>query len=174
VLLLQGEVQPAASLKAARTIRSRGKPVLLNPAPVHEITAELLEMATILVPNEVEARALLGDATVTDDTGVAAAEGLRTADRVAVVTLGARGAAFAGTDGSGAVAPPKVQAVDSTGAGDSFCAALGFAFTEGAATLDAVRFACAAGAHAASVRGAEPGLPTRSEVEALLATPADA
>jgi ribokinase len=172
VLLLQGEVLPGTSETAARTMRNRGTIVLLNPAPVHEITDTLLELATVLVPNEVEARALLGDTAATDGSGVSAAEALRTPDRLAVVTLGARGAAFAGEHGSGTVAPPKVDAVDSTGAGDSFCAALGLALAEGAEHVDAVRFACAAGAHAATVRGAEPGLPTRAEVEALLATPA--
>jgi ribokinase len=172
VLLLQGEVLPATSEQAARTMRTRGVPVLLNPAPVHEMTDELLAMATVLIPNEVEAQALLGDRAATDDSGIAAAEALRTADRMAVVTLGARGAAFASTQGSGAVAPPAVHAVDSTGAGDSFCAALGIALAEGADHVDAIRFACAAGAHAASVRGAEPGLPTRGQVEALLTSPA--
>jgi ribokinase len=170
ILLLQGEVLPTASVKAARIIRTRGGMVLVNPAPVHEITEELLATASVLTPNEVEAQALLMDEAVTDDSGIAAAEALRTSDRMAVVTLGARGAAFADAQGSGTVAPPSVAAVDSTGAGDSFCAALGVALAEGAGLTEAVRFACAAGAHATSIRGAEPSLPTRAEVEALLAT----
>jgi ribokinase len=58
--------------------------------------------------------------------------------------------------------------VDTTGAGDSFCAALALRLAEGAGYREAVAFACAAGAHAATVRGAEPGLPTRAQVDALL------
>jgi ribokinase len=168
VLLLQGEVLPGASLAAARIIAGRGGRIVLNPAPVHEITDELLDLATVVVPNEVEARALLrsGD----DVVDVGAAEALRTEARIAVVTLGARGAAYAGPDGSGTVPAPSIEAVDTTGAGDSFCAGLAVAMGEGMDLPDAVRFACAAGAHAATRAGAEPGLPRRSDVEALLST----
>ncbi|MBA3621322.1 MAG: ribokinase, partial [Euzebyales bacterium] len=49
-----------------------------------------------------------------------------------------------------------------------FCAALALRLAEGAGYREAVAFACAAGAHAATVRGAEPGLPTRAQVDALL------
>jgi ribokinase len=171
VLLLQGEVTTGASLAAARVIRRRGAIVLLNPAPVHEMTPELLDAATVLCPNEVEARGLFAEA----GGGTASGEGedlaraLATDERLAVVTLGAQGAAWATTGESGVVRPPQVEAVDATGAGDSFCAALALALAEGAAPQAAVRFACAAGAHAATQQGAEPGLPTRAQVEALLA-----
>lgn len=164
VLLLQGEVPSATSLKAAEVIRRRGGLVVLNPAPMHDMPTELVEAASVIVPNEVEARALTGG----DLAGVAAAEALRTDSRAAVVTLGSKGAAWADAEGSGEMMPPTVDAIDATGAGDSFCAALGLALAEGAALPDAVRFACAAGAHAATIRGAEPGLPTRADVEALL------
>lgn len=165
VLLLQGEVPANTSVHVARIIRDRGGIVVLNPAPQHDVPAELVDAATVVVPNEVEARALIG----ADREGVAAAEALRTGGRTAVVTLGARGAAWADTDGtSGHVTAPEVDAVDATGAGDSFCAALGLRLAEGATTPDAVAFACAAGAHAATVAGAEPGLPTRADAEKLL------
>jgi ribokinase len=168
VALLQGEVLPATSLHAATVIRRRGGRVVLNPAPVHEITPELLEVATVVVPNEVEAKALLSHDDTGELPGVAAAQALYRDGRIAVVTLGARGAAYAGPDGSGTVEPPTVEAVDSTGAGDSFCAGLALALAEGASLPDAVRFGCAAGAHATTRAGAEPGLPRRSDVEALL------
>lgn len=172
LLLLQGEVFPPASLQAARVMRRREAVVLLNPAPVHDIDAELIDLATVLVPNEVEARTLLGGGHEEGGPAVASAEALASSDRLAVVTLGARGAAYAGPQGSGTVAPPSVQAVDATGAGDSFCAALGIALVERAAVPDAVRFACAAGAHATTIIGAEPGLPARADVESLLAASA--
>jgi ribokinase len=168
VLLVQGEVPAETSLHAARIIRQRGRAVVLNPAPVHDLTPELAAAATVIVPNEVEARALAGE----ELDGPAAAVTLRTPTRIAVVTLGARGAAWAAGADSGTVAPPPVTAVDATGAGDSFCAALALALAEGQKTADAVRFACAAGAHAVTVAGAEPGLPTRADVEHLLAVPA--
>lgn len=165
VLLLQGEVPAATSQQAARVIGGRGKAVLLNPAPVHDITPQLLDAATVVVPNEIEARSLVDD--LEPPIGAAAAEALRAEGRSAVVTLGARGAAWADADGSGLVEPPSIRAADSTGAGDAFCAALAVALPEGKAMPEAVGFACAAGAHAATVSGAEPGLPTLAQVMAL-------
>ena len=64
--------------------------------------------------------------------------------------------------------PPEVRAVDTVGSGDAFTAALTFAFVEGQEPAAALRFACAAGAAAATRAGAQPSLPTRAEVEALL------
>ncbi|WP_370326925.1 ribokinase [Euzebya sp.] len=166
-LLLQGEIQAPVSLAAARAVRSRGGRVVLNPAPVHDISDELATTATVITPNEVEAAALLGrDAADLD--GEAAARALVTDQRAAVVTLGARGAAWADGSRSGAVAPPGVEAIDATAAGDSFNAALAIALAEGQGYADALRFATAAGAHATTIRGAEPALPTRADVEALL------
>jgi ribokinase len=55
VLLIQGEVTPDASAHAARTISGRGGLVVLNPAPVHEVSAEMLDLAGVVCPNEVEA-----------------------------------------------------------------------------------------------------------------------
>mgnify|MGYP000216973356 CR=1 FL=1 len=65
-------------------------------------------------------------------------------------------------------APPAVTALDTVGAGDAFTAALTVALVEGQEPLDALRFACSAGAAAAARAGAQPSLPTRAEVEALL------
>lgn len=172
VLLLQGEVQPAASAQAARVIHGRGDRVLLNPAPAREITEELLDLTDVLIPNEVEARALLGDAAPEDWSGLGAAEALRATGRRSVVTMGASGAAWAGPDGSGECAPPEVESIDSTGSGDAFCAGVAVALAEGASLPEAVTFGCAAGAHATTRVGAEPGLPTRAEVDRLLGSPA--
>lgn len=167
-VLLQGEIQAPVSLAAARTVARHGGMVVLNPAPISDITEELAAAAMLITPNEVEAAALLGrDADDLD--GQAAAEALVTDSRRAVVTLGSRGAAWADGEDSGLEAPPQVQAVDATGAGDSFTAALAIALSEGQDLPQAVRFANAAGAHAATVNGAEPALPTREDVEKLLA-----
>jgi ribokinase len=166
VLLLQGEINPDASAAAGALVREQGGLVVLNPAPIHEVTDAMVAPAHVVVPNEVEARGLLGEDGTAD--GPALARLLHERGRDAVVTLGAAGAAWATSQGSGSQAPPRVHAVDATAAGDSFCAALALRLAEGAGFADAVRFACAAGAHAATRRGAEPSLPTRTDVEALL------
>jgi ribokinase len=175
LLLLQGEVPAATSQHAAEAVHRRGGQVVLNPAPVGEIDRTLVEIAHVITPNRVEGRDLaarLGLALDADfdratDPAEALARSLAGSGRRAVITLGARGAAWADGNGSGTVAPPSVGAVDATGAGDSFNAALALAVAEGQHMASAVAFACAAGAHAATVAGAEPGLPTRAQVEAL-------
>lgn len=168
VLLVQGEVPVETSIAASRAARGRGALVTLNPAPAHGITPELVAVADMLTPNEIEARTLAGHVKGVVDDPVADAVSLAAGRLGAVVTLGARGAAWAIDDQSGHMLPPMVEAIDATGAGDSFCAALALALVEGQSPADAVRFACAAGAAAATVRGAEPGLPHRRAVESLL------
>ena len=165
VLLLQGEVTVSASEQAARVIRNRGGMVVLDPAPADEISADLLALSTVVVPNEIEARALTG---LADAEGIELAAALATGERTAVVTLGAQGAAWAAGGEHGLVPPPGITAVDATAAGDSFTAGLAISLAEGVPLPESVGFACAAGAHAATVAGAEPALPTRAEVEALL------
>ncbi len=165
VLLLQGEVPPETSIAAAREVARRGTLVTLNPAPAHGVTPDLLDLAAVVTPNEVEARELAG----LNADPVAVARVLAAGRRGAVITLGERGAAWALDGQTGHATPPTIDAVDATGAGDSFCAALAIALVEGQPPDEAVRFACAAGAAAATVRGAEPGLPDRRAVEALLA-----
>jgi ribokinase len=168
ILFVQGEVPAETSVAAGRSVKRHGGIVFLNPAPVHHVTDELLSVADVLCPNEVEATGLARGATVSEDDLKDLAEGLSGSDRTVVITLGSRGAAYLQHGAFGIVRPPVIDAVDATGAGDSFCAALGLALAEGGSIDNAVRFACAAGAHAATVRGAEPGLPTRRQVESLL------
>ena len=156
----------SASSNRATAARNAGTRVLLNPAPVHYISQALVDLADIICPNQVEAEALLADQTRVDP--LQQAELLSSDDRIAVITLGARGAVYAAHGQSGSVSPPLIDAVDATAAGDSFCAGLALALVEGQSIVDALRFGCAAGAHAATIRGAEPSLPTRADVEALL------
>jgi ribokinase len=81
-----------------------------------------------------------------------------------VVTLGEQGARL----GDEIVPAFPAQVVDTTGAGDAFCAAFAVALAEGADDLEAVRWGCAAGAHMVEHEGVVPGLPTRTELEGLL------
>jgi ribokinase len=168
IVLLQGEVSPETSLAVAQLAAQQQALVMLNPAPVHHVTAGMIAAADIICPNEVEAHALLGLPTTSHDDPRLLARRLAVDGRIAVVTLGARGAVWSDGSTDGVTRPPRITAIDATAAGDSFCAALALAIVEGQPLPDAVLFACAAGAHAATVRGAEPGLPTRAQVEALL------
>ncbi|MDH3983238.1 MAG: ribokinase [Gammaproteobacteria bacterium] len=126
-----------------------------NLAPAKEIDATVLQRADLVIVNETEA-AWYGD-TLSACSGLVA------------TTYGSRGASI--RKGGALIAeaePPAVTAVDTVGAGDAFTAALTVALVEGQEPPEALRFACAAGAAAATRPGAQPSLPTRAEVEALL------
>ena len=127
----------------------------INLAPAMPVLDDIVRRADLIVVNETEA-AFYGD-RITMGHGLVA------------VTHGAEGAELFD---SGRViaeaAPPKIDAVDATGAGDTFTAALTLALIEEQSATDALRFACAAGAAAATKAGAQPSLPTRGEVMALL------
>ena len=87
----------------------------------------------------------------------------------AVITLGERGAVGLSADALIHEPPCDVPVVDTVGAGDAFCAAVAVRMAEGASLADALRFANAAGALACTKRGAEPSMPRRDEIEALIA-----
>lgn len=128
-----------------------------NLAPAKEIDATVLQRADLVIVNETEA-AWYGET-------LSACRGL------VATTYGSRGASI--RKGGALIAeaePPAVTAVDTVGAGDAFTAALTVALVEGQEPPEALRFACAAGAAAAMRAGAQPSLPTRAEVDALLSS----
>jgi ribokinase len=130
--------------------------VALNLAPAMATSAEVLNRADLLIVNETEA-AFYGEASLLASGGHVA------------VTLGAKGAVLY-RDGQeiARAAPPPVDVVDATGAGDTFTAALTVALLEGREPEAALRFACAAGALATTKAGAQPSLPRRKDVDALI------
>ncbi len=130
--------------------------VCANLAPAAPVSEAFLRRCDLIVVNETEA-AFYGEA-------------LHAGGGRVVVTKGANGAALfqRGVEIASA-APPSVTAIDATGAGDAFVGAITVALIENLAPEDALAFACAAGALAATRPGAQPSLPTRDEVEALLA-----
>lgn len=129
--------------------------VALNLAPALPVDTTLLTKADLIIVNETEA-AFYGAALFNAGGAVA-------------VTYGARGAAlFRAGEETARVPAPVVEARDTTGAGDTFSAALTLALVEGRTDQDALAFACAAGALAATRAGAQPSMPVRDDVEALL------
>ena len=129
--------------------------VCVNLAPAAPVSDQLLRRADLLIVNETEA-AFYGDL-------------LHHGGGRVVVTEGAKGAVlYQGGVELARATPPKVTAVDATGAGDAFVGAICVALLEGTEPEAALRFACAAGAIAATRPGAQPSLPTRAEVERLI------
>ncbi|CAN5656473.1 ribokinase [soil metagenome] len=151
-LLVQLEIPMATVIAAARAARAARTKVVLNAAPFRPLTDELLRLIDVLVVNEVEAEALGPDA--------------RAVPLAWVITRGSHGALV--SDGTGretAVPAPAVRAVDTTGAGDTFCGALVAAMSEGRDLVEAARFAAVAGALATQRVGAVSSIPTRREID---------
>jgi ribokinase len=167
VLLLQMEV-PLYALVAAATVAQRaGTTVVLNPAPAVDSIEPFRGLVDVLVPNLGEARRLLGGVNGVDGTDpLAAAADLRerTGAATVVVTLGDRGALVLDADGPDHQPAHAVPVVDTVGAGDAFCGALGAGLAGGASVRAAATYANAAAALAVTRAGAEPSLPTRAAV----------
>ena len=169
VLLMQLEV-PAAAVTAAADA-ARGV-VLLDPAPAPEsIPDELLAGIDVLIPNESELASLAGVDQIPDRPDDIAACARRLSVETVVVTLGARGALVVDETGSSHVPAPPVTAVDTTGAGDAFRAALAVGFVRGLDLGAAVDRAVRVGAAATLRPGAQPSMPTERDVDELVKMP---
>ncbi|MEV1333023.1 ribokinase [Micromonospora costi] len=171
VLLLQLEVPLSTVVQAADWARAEGTTVVLNAAPAATLPAELLDLVDVLVVNEHEAATVAGAASA--DPAVLLDALLALVPRV-VLTLGARGAAYADRRGLRLEVPaPRIEAVDTTAAGDAFTGALAVSWAErgGAISEETVaaslRWACAAGAACAQRPGASTALPERAAIDAL-------
>ncbi len=174
VLLLQLEIPIDGTIAAARLGRQRGAVVVVDPAPAPAggLPAELLALASILTPNEHEAEQLVGFALDTDDAVASAAASLRAQGaQTVIITLGERGAHWAGPEGRGWRRPPPVDAIDTVGAGDAFNGALAAALAEGHPLDTAIAWALAAGALAVTRPGAQDAMPERRRAGGAPMTP---
>jgi ribokinase len=140
--------------------------VVLNPAPVRALPAELLGQVDVLVPNRVELAQLAGG-PVPETVSEAARLAGRLAARAVVVTLGADGALVVEDGQAGHVPAVPVRPVDTTAAGDAFCGGLADALAGGAGLADAARRAVRVAAAACLRRGAQASLPTPAELDRL-------
>lgn len=164
-LLMQLEVPIDTVRMAAGRVRSGGGRVVLNAAPAMALSAELSGALDYLVVNETEAGELLKAPAPTDQAlALQAAERLRTAESTVIVTLGDRGAVWAGPEGGGQVDAYEVDVVDTTACGDSFVGTLVWALSENMALAQAMKLASAAGALTATRAGAQPSLPDLNEL----------
>ncbi|KAB8193158.1 ribokinase [Nonomuraea phyllanthi] len=163
-LLLQLELPMAAVVAAAQAAQVSGVPVVLTPAPAQPLPDELLDAVTVIVPNEHEAAAITG---VTDPETALGALLERVPE--AVITLGSEGALYGARQGRRLRVPAvKVEAVDTTAAGDTFVGALAVARAEGQDMAGALAFASTAAALSVQREGASTSMPTRHEIENAL------
>lgn len=161
-LLMQLEIPLETVVEAARAARIAGTQVVLNAAPIQDLPTELLSFVDLLVVNEHEARLLAGIEADPTDTAV------RLLDVVpaVVITLGAEGAIVAQRSNAPVQVPAaRVEPVDTTGAGDTFCGALVAALSEGSQLLEAAGFASFAAALSVQQAGAVPSIPNREQID---------
>ncbi|WP_419871362.1 ribokinase [Candidatus Pristimantibacillus sp. PTI5] len=168
MVLLQQEIPFATVETAIRLANELDIPVMLNPAPAIKLPKELLEQVHMITPNEFELAILLG----VDDKQEQTYEQLLELYPHRIVMTGGSKGAFYKTAGSEIVHEQgkKVEAVDTTGAGDTFNGALAVKLSEGASLDEAVKFAVAASALSVTKLGAQSGMPLRPDVERFMET----
>jgi ribokinase len=169
-LLLQLEVPLAAVQRAVSIAHDAHTLIVLNPAPApaEPVPPAILAAVDVLTPNRAEAEALLRRPVRTvAEASQAAQELCHGGAKRVIITLGREGAV--GCAGQPVHVPGhRVKAIDAVAAGDAFSAALAVALSEGMDFADACRFANAAGACAVTRLGAQPSMPTRADIEAML------
>ncbi|MFJ2902924.1 ribokinase [Streptomyces sp. NPDC087212] len=170
VVSTQLEIPLETVVEVVRSL-AEGSRFVLNPSPPRPLPQEVLAACDPLIVNEHEAKVILGDSAgdggVGDEPADWARQLLAAGPRSVVVTLGAEGALVADATGVTRVASVKVDAVDTTGAGDAFTAALAWRLGAGATLAEAAGYAARVGAAAVTRRGAQESYPTGAEVEAL-------
>jgi ribokinase len=164
-VLCQLETPLDATLEAFRLARAAGKLTVLTPAPVAELPEEVLRHCELCVLNETEMEFLARRPVVTPDDAYSAAESLRARGvRAVAVTMGANGACLRDDAGAGHVPAVSVEAVDTTGAGDAFTAALAVSVIEGLTFRQAVRRASMVAAITVTRIGTQTAFPRLAEV----------
>jgi len=166
IILMQLEI-PVETIKyVTRIARELNKKVILNPAPAQLLDSELLQSIYMITPNETEAEMISGIKITDNDSLIASAQAiLDKGAQSVIITLGAKGAFLFNKDFQLTIPTYKVDAVDTTAAGDVFNAALAIAVSEELDLPEAVRFANKAAAISVTRIGAQASAPYRHELD---------
>jgi ribokinase len=171
VLLMQLEIPIETVQAAAKIAYSAGVKVILNPAPAQALSDDLLKCISVLTPNETEAELLTGvEVNNENDAKKAAKILLEKGVELVIITLGSNGALVATKEDSKLIPGFKVDATDTTAAGDVFNGALAVAISENKGLHDSIKFAHAAAAISVTRMGAQPSAPQRDEIQKMLET----
>jgi ribokinase len=172
IFLTQLEQPMAAARRGLEIARAGGAITILNPAPAAAIAPEMLQLCDYVTPNESEAEGITGIAVLSiADAERAAGRLLEQGVGAAIVTLGENGVLY--RDRERCVHVPAAAAgpvVETTGAGDAFNGAFAAELARGADPVAAVRFGCAGAGISVTRPGTAPSMPSRSEIEAFLAS----
>lgn len=169
IVLTQLEIPIETTVYALERAYEAGVKTILNPAPYRSLPRDVYRKISVLTPNRVELSMLTGMPTRDlKEIEIAARSILDLGVEVVIVTLGEEGALIVDSSSSTHVEAIRVEAVDTTGAGDAFNAALAVALAEGRSLKESVFIANAAAALKITKMGAQEGLPKRSELESFL------
>ena len=169
VVIGQLEIPQAVTIAAFRKAREFGITTILNPAPFAPLSDELVAMSDWIIPNETEFAGLNPDGNLPENDEeilkVAKALGCRF-----VVTLGEKGAAYTDKNHSKVVrvSAPKVKAIDTTGAGDSFVGSFAFGLATGFEIEKAVKLGCACASDSVTKLGTQSSYPSKAAAASLL------
>jgi ribokinase len=164
-VLMQLEIPIPTVEHIARVTAKKQKKVVLNPAPAAVLTDELLQNLYIITPNETEAELLTGIKVSDEQSALKAAQVLnKKGVEVVIITMGSAGAFLLSNGKSEIISVPKVEAVDTTAAGDTFNGALVVALSEGKTIQESIAFANKAAAISVTRIGAQSSVPYRKEI----------
>lgn len=169
ILLMQLEIPVPAVLQAARVAYEAGAMVVLNPAPYAELPEEIFRYISLFIPNETELASFSGMPVTDKDSAVAAAKVLfgKGVGKM-IVTMGSKGSLILDGGEPQLVQACKVEAVDTTGAGDTYCGSICVALSEGKSLREAAEFASAVSALSVTKMGAQTAIPSRAEADAFM------
>jgi ribokinase len=173
ILLLQMEIPFDTVLHTISLAAELNIPVILNPAPApkQEIPPNIFTKIEYLTPNKGELDNLTGNLPSTKVDLIAKARILlKLGVKNVLITLGEKGSVLVNNVSTLEIPTFSVQAIDTVAAGDCFNGCLATALAEGKQVREAVRFASAAAAISVTRRGAQPSLPSRTEIEEKLRT----
>jgi len=163
VVVAQCEIRQEVTLTAFTAAKKRGCVTILNPAPYQPLSKELLEVTDWIIPNETEFKELHGQAPTSDEVLKSFRPG-----RNSIVTLGSEGAVLIAADGNlTRVSAPKVNAVDTTGAGDAFVGTFAFGLANGKSPEDAMKLGIKVASMSVTRKGAQSSYPSQAEIETL-------
>lgn len=168
LILLQLEIPIPTVEQAAARLHAMGKTVILDPAPAVPLSRSLLEQVDYVTPNETELQILTCDLPESADMAERIHHLIGGSGRTVIHKRGAEGAYIGRADGITAVPGYQVEAVDTTAAGDTFNAGFAAGLAMGWTLEEAVRLGNAAGALAVTKAGAQAGMPTMAQAQALM------
>ncbi len=168
LILMQLEIPIETVEYVAEKAQKKGIKVILNPAPARALSDNLLRNLYIIIPNKSEAEILSG-IKVTDIESAKLAANIISAKgvNIVVITLGSQGALIKENDDFQFVDALKVEALDTTAAGDTFCGSVCVGLSEGKSVLESVKLAARAAAITVTRMGAQSSIPYRSELSSL-------